>query len=199
MQCAANPVAVLPSSGSYVVSGARSGTQRNFQKVTLCKGLKVMLRVNISVRHGLVNGLIGTVKHIVYHQTAPPQLPTAVLVHFPSYSGPTINGLVPIQKATFTENDNDHVTMINIPLIPAYALTFHKCQGQTLPSIFLSLGNKDHFLGATYVGMSRVARLTDMTISTIDPCRFRNAEDDHYRNREAFLAKLHHLHRQRSV
>ena len=191
MQGPDNPVAVLPSEGNYVKG---SKVLPHLQKVELCKGLRVMLRHNISVKHGLVNGIIGTIRHIVYHNACPPQLPTAVLVHFPTYRGPTINGLVPVERTAFSACDNDRITIVNIPLLPAYAMTFHKCQGQTIDKVHLKLGNMERFLGATYVGLSRVKRLLDLTMSTVPVSRFLSmSSHKNYASREAFIAKLRRL------
>ena len=57
-----------------------------------------MLSCNLWVNMGLVNGAMGTIKAICYHNgAAPPDLPVAVTVQFDIYSGPTLpDGTVPI-------------------------------------------------------------------------------------------------------
>ena len=56
-----------------------------------------MLISNLWVEAGLVNGAMGIVKAICYSSGEPPDLPTAVMVSFDLYSGPTLSdGTVPI-------------------------------------------------------------------------------------------------------
>ena len=60
-------------------------------KLYLAVGCRVMLRDNLWVRGGLVNGTLGTVHAIVYDtNTAPPSLPLYILVQFDNYQGPYI-------------------------------------------------------------------------------------------------------------
>ena len=55
---------------------------------------------NLWVEAGLVNGAMGTVKAVCYNSGGPPHLPTAVMVSFDSYSGPTMHdGTVPIRRS----------------------------------------------------------------------------------------------------
>ncbi|KAK3911391.1 ATP-dependent DNA helicase [Frankliniella fusca] len=51
--------------------------------LSLCIGAKIMLRRNVNVSRGLVNGCIGVLKHILYMKGCrPPSVPVCVLVHF---------------------------------------------------------------------------------------------------------------------
>lgn len=63
-------------------------------------------------------------------------------------------------KATIT------VKRRGLPLVPAYSITTHKSQGQTLPKIVIDLnmppGNVE--VASAYVPLSRVQRLTDLVI-----------------------------------
>jgi len=188
MQNADNPVAVIPSEGAY-----RQGVRSPIQKVFLCRGERVMLRHNLSVRHGLVNGRIGTIEHIVYQGTEPPQIPMCVLVRFPGYAGPNVRGLVPIVKANFSVDGETVQNMINIPLLPAYAMTVHKSQGCTFDSVHLNLGQSDLSLGSTYVSLSRVRALTDLTLSPVTFDRMKSQNETQQKlfiSRQKFLDKL---------
>ena len=59
--------------------------------VCLAKGACVMLSSNLWVEMGLVNGAMGTIQAICYHEDeTPPNLPVAVTVLFDNYTGPTL-------------------------------------------------------------------------------------------------------------
>jgi ATP-dependent DNA helicase PIF1 len=61
--------------------------------IYLAVGCKVLLTQNLWIEKGLVNGCKGIVKAICYQGVSrPPQLPDAVMVEFPHYTGPTIAG-----------------------------------------------------------------------------------------------------------
>ncbi len=53
-----------------------------------------------------------------------------------------------------------------LPLVPAYSITTHKSQGQTLKNVVidLKLPNENDDLASIYVPLSRVKRLTDLII-----------------------------------
>lgn len=98
----------------------------------ICVGAQVMLRSNLWTERGLVNGAIGVVEDIVFHENErpPENQPAYVLVRFSNYSGPSINGCVPIPAITRTWHDkNGTAKRTQIPLILAWALTIHKSQG----------------------------------------------------------------------
>ena len=70
-----------------------------------------------------------------------------------------------------TAKINNRVTKISIkrkalPLIPAYSLTTHKCQGQTIPKIIVDLATPPGHIevASIYVSLSRVKRLNDLLI-----------------------------------
>ncbi len=63
-----------------------------------------------------------------------------------------------------------------LPLAPAYAMTIHKAQGQTLNRIHLVLGRGCFAHGQLYTALSRVRKLTDLTLDR--PIRFREAMND---------------------
>ncbi len=53
---------------------------------------------------------------------------------------------------------------LQFPIPPAYALTFHKSQGQTIPKTVIKLGDKEQSLGLTFVALSRVKNFSDFLI-----------------------------------
>ena len=137
-------------------------------KIILCKNCKVMLLSNIWKECGLTNGANGFIRYIVYDEgDCPPKLPKFVLVEFPQYTGPsfleTEPKLVPISPVTrnwFHGNKSHQRKML--PLTPAYSITIHKSQGQTLSKIIVNLGNKEYASGLTYTALSRTTHLQNI-------------------------------------
>ena len=76
-------------------------------KLKLSIGSRVMLRTNLWVGGGLVNGTLGTVRYIVYSPDArPPSLPLFILVEFDQYRGPSVvDNLFPFIPMTRSWND----------------------------------------------------------------------------------------------
>ncbi|KAK3925310.1 ATP-dependent DNA helicase [Frankliniella fusca] len=110
-------------------------------------GCRVMLKRNLWVEGGLVNGSLGTVIDIVYKSSAD-KYPLAVIVKFDCYHGPVLaNGGVPILR---------YSTRVMFPLVLAYSVTIYKSQGLTLPKVVLHLISKEMAAGEFYVALSRV-------------------------------------------
>ena len=135
-----------------------------------------------------MNGSIGYVRHIIYHNGRPPLIPNAVLVEFENYNGPTLVGtnLVPITKTSFVVEEISRKTMTNIPLVPCYGMTIHKSQGMTLDKVVIHLGESEMCLGLTYVALSRVRRLEDLKISYFSYDRLVSLQE-HRKLRERLL------------
>lgn len=100
-----NPVARIVSSNQPdIASAAREDQSIGIPAVlNLSVGCRVMLRVNLWVEGGLVNGSLGTVRKIIFAEgDLPPSLPLYVLVEFDRYSGPELMGnlfpIVPISR-----------------------------------------------------------------------------------------------------
>ena len=60
-----------------------------------------------------------------------------------------------------------------VPLMLAWALTIHKCQGATLDIAEMDLGNRIFECGQTYVALSRVRTLDGLYLKSFDPYKIR--------------------------
>ena len=135
--------------------------------ICLAVGARVMLSSNLWVNMGLVNGAMGTIKAICYHNgAAPPDLPVAVTVQFDTYSGPTLpDGTVPIAPLRRTWSaPTSQCSRLQLPLKLAWAVTIHKAQGLTLDKVVVDIGKKEFSSGLTFVACSRVRHLTDLLL-----------------------------------
>ena len=129
----------------------------------LAEGAKVMLTANLWQEVGLCNGAPGIVQNFIYQEHhAPPDLPIAVLVHFPNYYGPqflqSAPNCVPITPIIFEWESKSRQ---QLPLQLRYAITIHKSQGQTLQKAVIHLGKSEVSSGLTFVAVSRLRKLED--------------------------------------
>ena len=169
-------------------------------------GMPVILTQNIAIELGLINGMNGIFRQLVYEEDS---VSTNVLsetfpnntryVHKPLYALIEIirskiecnleqlkPDLVPIplMEQTFRIDIADilpkekkpktnrkailSIKRRALPLVPAYSITTHKSQGQTLNNVVidLKLPSETDGIAAVYVPLSRVKRLTDFDHST---------------------------------
>ena len=125
-------------------------------------GTRVMLRRNLWTSHGLVNGAIGTVTNIVVHPKDD-TFPICIMIRFDKYSGPTINGSVPIPPTEAKWNINGlDCKRTQFPLLVAFAITIHKAQGLTLNKAVIEIGKNERILGLAYVAISRVKSIDEL-------------------------------------
>ena len=126
-------------------------------KLELAVGARVMLRRNINTKDGLVNGSIGSVTAITPH---------CVTVKFDHIPEP-----YPVQrvKSKFMLMKTFYVYRKQFPLILAYAVTIHKCQGLSLDSAIIDLSSKVFSPGMAYVALSRVRSLSGLHLTHFDP------------------------------
>ena len=114
-------------------------------KLTLAVGARVMLRRNIDVESGLVNGVIGTVRNISNKQ---------VTIQFDHIIPKPCN--IDRVSSRFLISKNLYVIRSQFPLILAYAITIHKCQGLSLDTAIIDLSENVFASGMAYVALSRV-------------------------------------------
>jgi ATP-dependent exoDNAse (exonuclease V) alpha subunit len=160
LRAMARPIAKIPSENVPFAAKAEKACKAGGLEPVLyiCKECPVMLRSNLWTVKGLVNGALGTVKEIIYSPECSPQnsTPIAVLVKFENYTGPTIDGLVPIPKIKNTFfYSGANATRTQFPLQVAFATSVHKAQGLTLQKVVIDIGEHEFCLGITYVALSR--------------------------------------------
>ena len=126
-------------------------------KLLLAVGARVMLRRNIDTKKGLVNGAIGTVLSITKER---------VSVKFDHITEPY---KVERVQSRFMVMKNFYVYREQFPLILAYAVTIHKCQGLSLDCAIVDLSDKVFSAGMAYVALSRVRSLAGLHLSAFDP------------------------------
>ncbi|XP_066911415.1 uncharacterized protein [Clytia hemisphaerica] len=142
-------------------------------KLTLRVGARVLLTTNVDINDRLVNGQLGTVKHIKVLNGRCEK----IYVLFDDVKAGNEkrknddfarrNGYVPIERTEAKFGFSKRKEMVTVvwtqfPLILAYACTVHKVQGLTLQKIVVSfqLHRQNQFKpGQMYVALSRVTSL----------------------------------------
>lgn len=124
---------------------------------------RVMLRRNIAVSEGLVNGAMGIMRR---DQLEDGEIPDAVYIKFDDESiGLRLkdhNGWIPIPPSSTTFQalrGYGDVERRMLPLILSWAVTVHKLQGTTLERAVIDVGKKKIAKGLIYVALSRVKSL----------------------------------------
>ena len=116
-----------------------------------------MLRRNIDVTVGLVNGAIDTVLGIYS---------TCISIKFDHIDVPC-----DIERVTtrFMLSKNLYIHRKQFPLILSYAITIHKCQGLSLDTAIIDLLTDVFGDGMAYVALSRVRTLNGLHLLSFDP------------------------------
>lgn len=171
----------------------------------LVPGMPVIITHNIAIELGLINGVNGIFRQLVYHadsvstdgmsNTFPSN---TQYVHKPLYALVEIAKSkvecnleklepklipIPVNEQTFRVDITDilptntkdnkfgqkkflSIKRRALPLVPAYCITTHKSQGQTLKKVVidLKLPTETEDIAAVYVPLSRVKRLDDSAI-----------------------------------
>lgn len=143
-------------------------------------GAQVMLRINLDVDSGLVNGSRGVVSSIVPGE--------ALVVKF--LNGKKVQiGLHPRKY----EDKNVTVVRTQIPFILAYAVSIHKAQGCTCDYAIVDAGESVFSDGQVYVALSRCRNIRGLFISKFDPSKIRaNSEALGYDNKIKLLSEKRH-------
>ena len=167
-----SPVCYCPAIDNFKPAVSDDEEQENLLVLLqLAVGSRVMLRHNLWVNGGLVNGSVGTVTGFRFApgKYSPEHSPELVLVKFDNYQGSSPSelpdGSIPISKITKSWRVRNFLRKrTQFPLTLSWALTLHKVQGQTLPKAVVSLGSQEHFLNSSLVALSRVRRKEDLLL-----------------------------------
>lgn len=143
-------------------------------ELPLCEGARVMLCKNLSTSSKLVNGAIGTVTEFWYDNVVVSDLwkskdrPVVPMVKFDS----GLEVVIYPETWDIVEGDKVVATRKQLPLILAWALSIHKCQGMTLDSLHANLSRAFGF-GMVYVALSRVRTLDGLHLSGFKPSKIK--------------------------
>ncbi|XP_021964938.1 uncharacterized protein LOC110860191 [Folsomia candida] len=151
-------------------------------------GCKYMMTVNSDTSDGLVNGVIGTLKKIVYGRTTTGEkVPLKVWMDFPKEIGNKLKKVqkkksqvssdwVPVGKESRMihrwPGRNLEVVRTQFAFVPAEAISIHKSQGSTFKFVVVSVhystktgGMRKISRRALYVGFSRCPTLSGLFIA----------------------------------
>uniref|UniRef100_A0A1X7V5S8 ATP-dependent DNA helicase n=1 Tax=Amphimedon queenslandica TaxID=400682 RepID=A0A1X7V5S8_AMPQE len=123
----------------------------------LAVGSKVMLRCNVSVEEGLLNGAFGTVQAI---------LATCITDKFDRISNPCEIEQI---KRKFMVMKNVYVYRSQFPLILTFTVNIHKCQGRSLDNAIIDLFDNVFKKGMAYVALSWVRTLSGVHLTCFNP------------------------------
>lgn len=125
------------------------------KKIVLKVGAQVMLKSNINVEAGLVNGSRGVVLNITED---------VILVKFLG------NRIFPVQAVCCDYRDKYGLaSRSQIPLILAWSCTIHKSQGTTIDFAIADVGEDIFANGQAYVALSRIRNVKGLFLSNFEP------------------------------
>lgn len=125
-------------------------------KLVLKKGAQVMCIANLDVGGGVCNGSTGIILHFQEGSGFP-------VVQF--HNGPTRT----IKWHAWNSENIKHLSIHQIPLVTAWAITIHKAQGASLDLVEVDVGNAIFAYGQTYVALSRVKTLEGLYLKSFSP------------------------------
>ena len=128
-------------------------TNQCLGKIPLVIGMPVMISQNYDVEGGIVNGCKGILKEIRYQTDSEGnRYATSCVIESESITGDPLPMLPPkhavvLQDTTDLNFVHPHsgkrckIKRTQLPLLPAFAMTAHKAQGQTLKKVIIDLEN----------------------------------------------------------
>ena len=150
-------------------------TNQRLKKIPLVIGMPVMICQNFDVKQGIVNRCTGTLKQIRFRtDTNGHRHATSCIVEAPTSSGSPLSYLekhcVAVLRDTVDmkfihpfSHKTCTIKRTQVPLTPAFALTAHKAQGQTMERAIVNL-ESCRGTESPYVMLSRVKSLEGLQI-----------------------------------
>ena len=128
------------------------------------EGVKVMLRSNVDVSRGLVNGAIGTITG--FNTCKNSGRTTSIWIRFDENTEPVeikpVKRKIQIFPGAFLHREQ-------FPICSSYAMTVHKSQGLTLKCALIDLGTSTFAPSQSYVAISRVTTIEGLHLINFDP------------------------------
>ena len=161
-----------PLSVSSLPSNLAKGLLSN---LWIAKGAQIRLTYNFWKAAGLTNGAKGTIKYIIYEgNSKPPELPSLVIVEIPQFIGENgylgMKKCVPIvpKKETWLDKSKGNCFRVMVPFKLNWGMTVHATQGESAPGkVMLNLANKEFECGISYVGVTRVKSLDNLSFTKV--------------------------------
>ncbi|CAF4508019.1 unnamed protein product [Didymodactylos carnosus] len=186
----------VPNFRSHVLSLPDNKTELLPGYLPLVPGMPVLLTNNIADELGISTGTSGIFRNLVYEASTENPKSDGKTITFPSgtvFIQKPLYALVEIPKSKLEEkltliskrsqvdvkpllskpvhkplrNTRITATRKQLPFVPAYAITTHKSQGQTMAKIIVDLvylTSKNAETASAYVPLSRAKRLEDLAI-----------------------------------
>ena len=132
------------------------------KSLLLCEGIRVMLRKNVDVSKGLVNGSVGTILKIYEKDGTSERL----TIRFDGLDS-DVELFRDIRKIEIFPDAYLHRSQF--PLSVAYAITIHKSQGLSLTTVMADLGKRIFECGQIYVALSRCKTLLGLHLINFAP------------------------------
>jgi ATP-dependent DNA helicase PIF1 len=145
------------------VQGATRALQKSTmgESLSLKIGAEVMCLANIDLESDcqIVNGSLGVIRG--WNLDGYPRV---------EYRNGRILTMVP---HVISSDIVDGLSIKQVPLTPAWAITTHKSQGITLDEAIIDAGSDNFEYGQIYVALSRVKTLEGLYLSSFDCCKIK--------------------------
>ena len=133
-------------------------SSKSCDKLHLKIGAFVMTTVNLNLENGICNGSQG----IIVAMNTINGIPTPSVQFY--------NGVImDIPPYTWQSDNFPVITIQQIPLVLAWAMSIHKSQGATLKYAQMDIGNSIFAEGQVYVALSRLQSIDGLFLNAINP------------------------------
>lgn len=134
------------------------------ETIVVKRGVRVMLKRNIDLSLGLVNGSLGTIQKVHWSRDDNKIAKTVTI----KFNHGLVYELEPM-KTKFEIINRAYIHRTQFPICVAYAITIHKSQGLSLNNALIDIGSTVFTCGQAYVALSRVKTLDGVNLINFDP------------------------------